>query len=701
MNYAQIIRALLIIVRMKGVPANPNQILHDLAIDANNVTLNDVHQVAKKTSFKVKHQKLPLASLKDAHYPVIAMTKEDKAVIIIKETEEQYLIQDFDTPRPQLINKTEFSPNYSGDLFFVLADGTLAEILRRFDIRWFIPVIKKYKNLLFEVLAASFFIQLVALVTPLFFQVIMDKVLVHQAYSTLTVIAIGMVALAIFDASLSLLRSYIFTHTIARIDVELGAKLFKHILGLPITYFQTRRTGQTVARVRELENIRSFLTSNAITLVMDCFFSVIFLAVMYYYSPLLTVIVILSLPCYFLLSLLVTPVLRENLNEKFMRGAENQSFLVESVTGIETVKAMALEPQWNKQWDERMSHYVRTVFRTGITENSASVGVSFINKITSVILITTGVYLVINGDITVGQLIAFNMLSSQVSTPIIRIAGLWTSFQQVLIAVERLGDILNMPTETQGQKISPPSIQGDLKIENLTFRYAPDAPEVIKDLSLDFPVGKVVGLVGRSGSGKSTITKLLQRLHIPERGRVLVDGLDLAHCDISSIRRQMSVVLQENMLFNRSVRENIALSMPAAPIEMVIAAAKLAGAHEFISEMPYGYDTPVGEFGSSLSGGQKQRIALARALLPNPRILILDEATSALDYETERAIIQNMPDIVKNRTVIIIAHRLSCVRGADMIYVMEKGECIEQGTFDSLLKDQNTAFYRLHQAQYM
>jgi subfamily B ATP-binding cassette protein HlyB/CyaB len=699
-NYSEILKALFIIIQMKGVPVNHNQIIHDLAIDTKNITETNIYNAAKSLSFKVRKRKIALDKIQDAHYPVIAITDNGNAVIIVKSNETQFLIQGFQEARPLLVTKADFEKKYSGTLLFVIPDGLFAETLRRFDIKWFLPVIKKYKNFFYEVIIASFFIQLIALITPLFFQVIMDKVLVHQSLSTLNLITIGLFAIYIFEIALTLLRSYVFTHTVARVDVMLGAKLFKHILNLPISFFHARRVGQTVARVKELENIRSFLTGNSITVVMDAFFTIIFIAVMYYYSPFLTWIVIGSLPIYVLLSLILTPIMRENINEKFARGAENQAFLVETITGVETVKTMALEPIWNKEWDEKLSGYVRTVFKSSIAENTASAIVKFISKIVSALLLWGGVHLVIQGDLSVGQLIAFNMLSNQVSAPIIRIASLWPSFQQVLVSIERLGDILNTQTESFGQKISPPQIDGDIIFDNVTFRYTPDMPEVIKDLTLHIQKGSIVGLVGRSGSGKSTITKLLQRLYIPERGRIMVDSLDVTHCDVAAIRRQMGVVLQENILFNRSVRDNIALGMPNARIEQVIVAAKLAGAHEFITQMSHGYDTPVGEMGSSLSGGQRQRIALARALLPNPRILILDEATSALDYETEHVILKQMPEIAKDRTVIIIAHRLSCVQIAHKVHVIESGKLIESGSYEELLSDKNSAFAKLHNAQY-
>ncbi|TAK89490.1 MAG: type I secretion system permease/ATPase, partial [Burkholderiaceae bacterium] len=462
------------------------------------------------------------------------------------------------------------------------------------------------------------------------------------------------------------------------------AKLFKHLLHLPLAYFQARRVGDSVARVRELENIRSFLTGNAITLVLDILFSVVFLAVMLFYSGWLTLIVLVSLPCYVLISAAITPVLRGRLHEKFNRSAENQAFLVETIGGIDTVKSMAVEPQWTRKWDQQLAGYVRASFRTATLGTLANSGVTLVSKLVTVATLWLGARLVIDGDLTAGQLIAFNMLAGQVASPIMRLAQLWTDFQQTGISVQRLGDILNTPTELAGQKSSLPPIKGRITLDGVTFRYRPDAPEVLRNISLDVQPGEVIGIVGRSGSGKSTLTRLVQRLYVPERGRVLVDDLDLAVIDTASLRRQIGVVLQENMLFNRSIRDNIALADPGAPLEKIIVAAKMAGAHEFITELPEAYDTMVGEHGATLSGGQRQRIAIARALMTQPRILIFDEATSALDYESERIVQDNMQFICKGRTVLIIAHRLSAVRHANRIIVMERGEIIEQGSHHEL-----------------
>lgn len=589
---------------------------------------------------------------------------------------------------------------WNGQLLLLrAADGTVGDA-SRFDFTWFIPAVIKYRKLLAEVLLGSFVLQLFALMTPLFFQVVMDKVLVHQGFTTLDVVAVGLLAIMLFESVLSGLRNYVFSHTTSRIDVELGSGLFRHLIYLPLAYFQARRVGDSVARVRELENIRSFLTGNAITLMLDVMFSLVFILVMLRYSGWLTLIVLASLPLYVLVSLLITPPLRRRLQESFQRNAENQAFLVETVNGIDTLKSMAVEPQIVRKWDSQLAAYVAAGFKTQTLSGVASESVSLIGKLVTVATLWLGARLVIDGQLSVGELVAFNMLAGRVSGPVMRLAQLWSSFQQTGVSVQRLGDILNCPAEcSQSTRGTVPPLSGRIEFEQVSFRYRPEGSEVLRGVSLTLNPGEVTGVVGRSGSGKSTLTRLLQRLYVPERGRVTIDGIDLALADVASLRRQIGVVLQDNMLFNCTVRENIALIDPGAPPDAVMQAAKMAGAHEFILELPEGYDTLVGEHGASLSGGQRQRLAIARALIGNPRILIFDEATSALDYESERTVQQNMQHICRGRTVIIIAHRLSAVRHAHRIVVMERGEIVEQGAHAELLMHTDGYYARLWQMQ--
>ena len=514
----------------------------------------------------------------------------------------------------------------------------------------------------------------------------MDKVLVHRGITTLDVLVIGLVVVVVFESLLSGLRSYVFSHTTSRIDVELGARLFRHLVNLPLAYFQARRVGDSVARVRELENIRSFLTGNTLTVLLDVVFSVVFVAVMLFYSVPLTLIVLVSLPLYFGLSLMVVPILRGRLNEKFARGAENQAMLVETVTAIQTVKAGALEPSFGRRWDNQLAGYVAASFRTQTLASWAHEAVGLIGKLVNAATLWYGAHLVMDNQLTVGQFVAFNMFAQRVAQPIMRMAQLWTDFQQTGISVARLGDILNTRTEVPPAAAAQlAAVKGRITLDNVGFSYRPEAAPVLTGVSLDIKPGEVIGIVGRSGSGKSTLTKLVQRLYVPQQGRLLVDGIDIALIDAAQLRRQVGVVLQENLLFNRTVRENIAIADPAAPIEAVMRVAHLAGAHEFISELPEGYDTVVGEQGSSLSGGQRQRVAIARALFTNPRVLIFDEATSALDYESEAIIQRNMALICQGRTVLVIAHRLSAVRHSHRIIVMDKGKIVETGSHDALV----------------
>ncbi|WAR43264.1 type I secretion system permease/ATPase [Methylomonas rapida] len=690
---------LVMMARLYGVAADPDQLAHQYRDGSRPFGDGEILLAGKQLGLKVKAVRVKLERLNTTPLPALAKSVSGEYFILAKVEADQVLIQSPTIGRPERLSLTDFAQRWNGELMLFASRASLTAELGKFDFTWFIPAVVKYRKLLLEVLLVSFVLQLFALVTPLFFQVVMDKVLVHRGFTTLNVIAVGLLVVTLFEVVLTGLRSYVFAHTTSRIDVELGARLFRHLLNLPMAYFEARRVGDSVARVRELENIRAFLTGNAVTVVLDLLFSVVFLAVMTYYSWDLTLIVLMSLPCYVLLSLLYTPLLRGRLHEKFNRGAENQAFLVEAIAGINTVKAMAVEPQLTRHWDQQLAAYISAGFRTATIGIFANGGVTLIGKLVTVATMWLGAHLVIESEITVGQLIAFNMLAGHVAQPVMRLSQLWTDFQQTGISMQRLGDILNARNEMATNKSSLPPLQGRITFDQVVFRYQPDGSEVLRGINLDIRPGEVIGIVGRSGSGKSTLTKLVQRLYVPERGRVLVDGMDLALADVSSLRRQIGVVLQENVLFNRSIRDNIALTDPGAPLPQVIAAAKLAGAHDFILELPEAYDTMVGEHGSTLSGGQRQRIAIARALLANPRILIFDEATSALDYESERVIQHNMKAICRGRTVIVIAHRLSAVRDANRIIVVDKGRIVEQGSHAELLQRQDGHYAYLYRLQ--
>jgi ATP-binding cassette, subfamily B, bacterial HlyB/CyaB len=689
--------ALVMLLRFHGVGADPAQIRHQCGTAA--IGIADMIRCAKEFGLKAREVKTSWARLATTPLPAIAALKDGDFLLLGKVGDGKAVVQSPRTPRPELMTQEQLEAVWDGRIVLMTRRASLMDLTRRFDITWFLGAIHKYRKQLAEVFVASFFLQLFALVSPLFFQVVIDKVLVHRSIGTLDVLIIGLLGIALFETILGILRTYLFSHATNRIDVELGARLFQHLLALPTAYFQARRVGDSVARVRELENIRTFLTSSALTLVIDLFFTFVFLAVMFLYSPLLTAIVLAGFPFYIGISAGVTPLFRRLLDEKFRRGAENQAFLVEAVTGVETLKAMAVEPQMQRRWEEQLAGYVAASFKVLRLGNNASNSVQFVNKVVMAGILYFGAQLVISGSLTVGELVAFNILAGRVSQPVLRLAQIWQDFHQARLSVARLGDILNTPAEPKFNpaRAALPAIRGDVVFDHVVFRYRIDGPEVLHDVNFSVSAGQVIGVVGPSGSGKSTVAKLIQRLYIPEGGRVLVDGVDLAMVDTSWLRRQIGAVLQENVLFNQSIRDNIALPDPAMPIERVVEAAKLAGAHDFILELPEGYDTIVGERGASLSGGQRQRIAIARALVTNPRILIFDEATSALDYESERVIQDNMQRIAQGRTVFVIAHRLSTVRRSNRIITIDHGRLVEDGTHEELVNKggRYAALYRV------
>jgi subfamily B ATP-binding cassette protein HlyB/CyaB len=682
----------ILLAKFLGVPADASQIVHDRGRGDEPFQLEDLARIAKRIGLSARVRQASVADFAKLPLPALAEAAQGEAVVLLKvddaSVSPRYLIQRGDAERPEIWSHVQAVERLTGRFLLMTSREKLVGDARPFDIAWFIPALVRYRGPLRDVLIASFFLQLMGLVSPIFFQLVIDKVLVHQSMTTLDVLAFGLATILIFETLMSGLRNWLFAHTTNRVDSELSARMFRHLLNLPLSYFEARRVGDSIARVRELESIREFLTSNAVTVVIDLFFTIVFFAVMYLYSPLLTLIVLLSIPCYILISVLISPSLRSKLEEKFQRGAENQSFLVESVTGIGTLKAMAVEPQMRDRWEKLFAGYTNIGFDVAKLANWGSHLIQLVSKLTTVAILYFGAKAVIAGDLTVGSLVAFNMLSGRVAAPILRLSQLWQDFQQVRISVERLGDVLNSPAEPEynPNRASLPPINGAIRFDKVRFRYRADAPEALRGVSLDIAAGEMLGIVGPSGSGKSTLTKLVQRLYVPEQGRVLVDGVDLSLVDPPWLRRQVGVVLQENILFNRTVRENIALGDPTRSMEAVIDAAKLAGAHEFILELNHGYDTVIDERGGNLSGGQRQRMAIARALINDPRILILDEATSALDAESEEIIQHNLARIATGRTVIIIAHRLSAVRQCHRIITVEAGEVTETGTHVELLR---------------
>ncbi|KWK86582.1 type I secretion system permease/ATPase [Burkholderia ubonensis] len=678
--------ALVVIAQYHGIAANPEQLRHAAAMRGEQLEVGDLQIAGRSLGLKIRRVRVSADRLSETPKPALMLDETGRHFVLASCDGEKALIVEAGGAGPEITSQSDVMVRTGGQALLITSRASLAGGLAHFDFSWFVPAVVKYRRILLEVLLVSAALQIFALVSPLMFQVVMDKVLVNRAFDTLNVVCVALLVSGLFEILLSGVRNYVFAHTASRIDVELGARLFRHLLALPLAYFGVRRVGDTVARVRELENIRSFLTGQALTAVIDLFFSIIFLGVMCVYSVWLTLVVVVSLPVYAAISILITPILRKRLDEKFARTADNQSFLVETVSGVETVKSMAIEPQFTRRWDNQLAGYVAAGFRVTALGNVGQQLIQLVGKLVSLVTLYLGARFVIEGKLSVGQLVAFNMMSQHVAAPVLRLAQLWQDFQQVGISMSRLGDILNTRTELAQSRQTLPAVRGNISFQSIRFRYRPDGPTILDDVSLDIAAGEVVGIVGRSGSGKSTLTKLLQRLYLPEHGRVRIDGIDLALAEPAWLRRQIGVVLQENRLFNRSIRENIAVTDPGASLDIVIRAAQLAGAHDFISELPEGYDTIVGEQGANLSGGQRQRIAIARALVTNPRILIFDEATSALDFETEHIIQNNMRAMCDGRTVIIIAHRLSSVRHANHIIAMDKGRIVEKGTHETLLE---------------
>lgn len=632
--------------------------------------------------------------------PALIMLKDSRCIILGRNDEAKVLIYDPREGRPVALDREDLLESWTGEAIVFTPGISIRRMIQKYNLGWFHKAIVRYKKQLTEVIASSFFLQALGLSVPLFTQVIIDKVVVNRGIATLDVLAFSLVGLGLFQAGLGFLRTYLLAHTTNKLDIILGASLFQHIISLPLSYFENRRVGDTLMRVNALTSVREFLTGTSITSMLDAFFSIVFFAVMFYYSVPLTLIVFLTIPLYFIQNYIATPIYRNRLESVWAAGSENNAFLVEAITGIHTVKSLALEPQFNHRWEQQQGTYVKRNFDSALVTVTTTNTSALIQWLSTLAILWFGGHMVMDGRLTLGQLIAFQMIANQVGTPLQKLAGVWQTTQQAGLSMERLSDILQSKPEpvlrrSGGQK---GGVRGEIGLTGISFRYRPEGMDVLSNINMHIPAGSRVGIVGRSGSGKSTITKLIQRLYSPTEGAIVVDGTDLAETEFGWIRRQIGSVLQENYLFEGSIRENIALSRPGASIGEVMCAARAAEAHEFIIDLPEGYDTKVGERGMSLSGGQRQRIALARALLANPHILILDEATSALDYETERKVLKNITAVYRKKTMIMIAHRLSTVRFCERIFVLDHGRLVEQGTHEDLVR-KGGYYYKLYMEQ--
>lgn len=695
------VKSLAKILQHFGIITKPQQFLQENNITDDNLSWEQLTKIIRKKHLRCEFIHPSQDELRELPLPLMARMVNGKYVVVITINDECVYLIDPAAPKPLALPHKKFVEAWTGEVMTFSATYNWNYFKKKYNLPWFMHVMQHYKRFFGEVLMAAFFLQLMGIGMPLITQVIIDKVIGNSGYSTLTVIGCSMVLFFLIQSLLTGLRTYILNHTTVKLDAILGTRLFRHLISLPLPYYQSRRVGDTLMRVGALNSIREFITGQGLMTILDVLFSVVFIAFMLWYSVPLTLIALLVVPLYIAQNIWAIPIIKRKIEAVWRTGAANNAFMVEAVTNMETIKALAVEPQFNYKWENLLARYVHTTFDNVKFRLVIGGFSNMLQTVVSLCILWYGGHLVMNGYFTLGQLIAFQMIAGQAMGPMTKLLTMWPTVQQTGLALERIGDILNTPIEP----VLMPNIgkrsrrlTGSIQLKDINFRYRMDTPLVLKDINLEIRPGEKIGIVGRSGSGKSTLTNVVQFMYQPESGDILFDGLSIKEINIAWLRSQIGVVMQENYLFDSSIRDNIAISRPDASMTEIINAARIAGAHEFILELQDGYDTKVGERGTALSGGQRQRIAIARAILSNPPVLIFDEATSALDYESERTIMHNMDAIAENRTMLIIAHRLSTVRRCDRIIVVEKGEIIESGSHDELMAQQGS-YYHLYNQQ--
>ncbi|MEG3901078.1 peptidase domain-containing ABC transporter [Microcoleus sp. B4-C5] len=662
------------------------KVLENQLKTAGSISMQACGAIAQSIGLTPQLAQVPAEAINRIKAPV--MIKWETSFAIIYSITEQELVMA--TPEKGLMRKRipQFKEIWGESGEVLLLQAPQVEQKEQFSFWWFVPALMEHKTVFFEVLLASFFVQLFGLANPLISQVIIDKVLGQRSIDTLDILGAFLLGVALFEGLLNGLRTFLFIDTSNRIDVKLSAEVIDHLLRLPQNYFDNRRVGDLVYKFSMMGQIREFMTSTALTVVLDAVFSVVYVAVMLSYSVQLTFVSLAVVPVLGLMIVLINPLVLRLIKQRNMRFADSQSYLVEVVSGIQTVKAQNIELKSRWEWSSRYAKYITASFKTIITGTTAGTISAFLNQVGNLAQLWVGAYLVLGNEITLGQLIAFRIISGNVTGSLLRFVSVWQSFQEVSMSIDMLKDVVDTPTETSDEdrsNIPLPAIQGQVTYEEVSFRFLESGALQLANVNLEFPPGSFVGIVGGSGSGKSTAMKLLQRLYPPLSGRIFIDGYDIAKVELYSLRSQLGVVLQDTLLFNCSVQENIALSNPDASTDEIVRAAKLAVAHDFIMGLPAGYNTIVGERGSSLSGGQRQRLAIARTILQNPKLLILDEATSALDYHSERQVCNNLAEAFAGRTVFFITHRLTTIQNADVIIMMDQGSVVERGTHKELM----------------
>ena len=666
-------------------------------------SLSVLAKIAEKLGYVAKPVRASLSALMNTvqNNPWIAHWQGDHYVVVYRVQRKRVLIADPARGKYSL-SMEEFLEGWTGYALLLSPTEQLKELPNeKPSLGKFFKLILPYKSTAFQIIFASLLIQLFGIVTPLFTQIIIDQVVVNGSFSMLHVFAIGMLLFGVGEVILSGTRQYLLSYISNVLDLTMIGGFIRHTVSLPLKFFESRHVGDIITRVNENQKIQQFLVSKGMVAWLDILMSVVYLGLMFYYNWRLTILILALIPPIMTLTLLATPWMRKISRKVFNKSAEQNSALVETINGIETVKTTASEQELRWRWESSFTDFLNMRFGRQKLVVKLEAANSFINIVGTTALLWYGASLVINGQLTIGQLVAFNMLLGRVINPILQVANIWDELQEVLISVERLNDVFLVPSEeTAEQKRLPlPPIEGNVRFDHVIFRYESEGERNALDgLTFEAQAGQTIAIVGRSGSGKTTLVKLLQRLYEPTSGQIFIDGHDLSHVSPHSLRSQLGVVSQDCFLFSGTILDNITLYRPEFTLEQVIEAAKLAEAHSFIQGMPLGYNTKVGERGSTLSGGQRQRIAIARALLDNPRILILDEATSSLDTESEQRFQNNLQRLSRDRTTFIIAHRLSTVRDADCILVLDQGLLVEKGTHEELIQA-HKLYYHLAKQQ--